>query len=232
MNLRSNSLYLIISTILVIVVIYLVRSTISSQANALRSFIWKQKTTLSNEEKQTLQEQLYAFKFEIVKLRNENAALRMQLEAPLSPELGLLPARIVGNSRYLFIDQGKASGVKAGSAVVSQEILIGTVMEVGEHSSKIKVLTDPESKIPVRTQSGALGLLQGGDNKLMLTRILQSETLKIGDLVGTSGAEGLPGGILIGVINQLLDDKVEVYQQAVISPSIDYQLLTFVFVVM
>lgn len=228
-----SSLYLIISTMLVIIVaIYLLRSTILFQANSIRGAIWKQKVALSNEEKQTFQEQLYAFKFEIVKLREENAALRMQLEAPLPPELGLLPARVIGNSRYLFIDQGKASGVKAGSAVVSQEILVGTVMEVGEHSSKIKVLTDPESKIPVRTHNGALGLLQGGDNKLMLTRILQSETLEIGDDVGTSGAQVLPGGILIGIINQLIEEEVEVYQQAVISPSIDYQLLTHVFVVM
>ena len=66
----------------------------------------------------------------------------------------------------------------------------------------------------------------------MLTRILQSETLEIGDDVGTSGAQVLPGGILIGIINQLIEEEVEVYQQAVISPSIDYQLLTHVFVVM
>ena len=67
---RPSSLYLIISTMLVIIVaIYLLRSTILFQANSIRGAIWKQKVALSNEEKQSLEEQLNATKFEIVKLR-------------------------------------------------------------------------------------------------------------------------------------------------------------------
>jgi len=231
---RKNSGYIstVASIVLVIILLYLFRNPIQLQINHYRQKLWKQKTNLSNEELQTMEEALHSLKFSIAMLEEENAALRKQLEAPLPPELGLLPARVVGNSRYLYIDQGKQSGIKVGSGVISQEILIGTVFEVSEHSSKIRLLNDPDSKISVKTQVGVLGLLQGGDNKLLLTRVLQSDTLNIGDLLGTSGAQELPASILIGKVTELSEKETEVYQEAIVTPSLDYGLLTHVFVVM
>lgn len=233
MNRPVGNIY-IISVILIITgALYLSRGFIQNQVNSLKYNILDQKVkNISPDEIQTFQEQLHALKFKSDLLEEENKVLRMQLEAPLPPDIRLLPARVVGNSRFLYIDQGERSGIKIGNGVISQEILVGVVVKVEIHTSKIMLLTDPESKVPVKTQRGALGLLVGGDNKLLITRILQDYSLEIDDLVGTSGDQDVPGGLLVGSVSKLIKNDKEVYQQAEISPSIDYQLLTHVFVVM
>lgn len=237
MNRPVGNIYIISVVVLIMGALYLSGGFIQNQVNSLKYGIQSLKVKISPEEIQTFQEQLHALEFKSDLLEEENNVLRMQLEAPLPPDIRLLPARVVGNSRFLYIDQGERSGIKIGSGVVSQEVLVGVVVEVATHTSKIMLLTDPESKIPVKTQRAALGLIVGGDNKLLITRILQDYSLDIDDLVGTSGDQvkdslpNIPGGLLIGRVSKIIKDNKEVYQQAEISPSIDYKLLTHVFVV-
>jgi rod shape-determining protein MreC len=167
----------------------------------------------------------------IALLEQENQTLRKQLEAPLPPDLELLPAKVIGKSRFLFIDKGEKDKVKIGQSVISEDVFIGQVYKIGERSAKVLLLKDPESKIPVTTNRGAMGLLQENNGRLEISKILQKDELEEGDFVSTSGDKKIPSGILVGKISKVLEEGAQVYKSAVVEEAIDYKDLLYVFIV-
>lgn len=197
------------------------------------------KRSSSGKDIEELRSKIAVLEFAMAKLKSENEALLKQLEAPLPPDLEFTPARVIGMSRFLYIDKGTRNGVEVGDTVLVEEILVGQIIEVGEETAKVRLLTDPESKVPVRTMKGALaesnsalGLLVGEEGKnLRLEKVLQREELSEGDLVGTSGDGGFPADLLIGKVSSLLSSEKEVYQSAKVEAGIEYGNLLYVFVV-
>jgi len=136
------------------------------------------------------------------------------------------------------IDLGRKDGVEKGMTVVTENIYVGQIISVGERDSLVQLPNDPNSKIPVAIkQPGspgihARGLLVGQfGGKLVLDRVLQEEDIRQGDLVVTSGEEGYLPDLVIGQIKEVLPGTAEIYQQAIVSPLIDYSSLRFVFLV-
>ena len=67
-------------------------------------------------------------------------------------QLTLLTASPVSSSvrRIGYISAGRADGVRPGMPVTSPTGLVGRVLEAGSHSSRVLLLTDSESMVPVR----------------------------------------------------------------------------------
>lgn len=220
-----------------------IRGGVEKVGAAIRGIIWTAANAVSlkggnvkrwsgDNNIEDLRREIAVLEFEVGKLKSENEALLKQLEAPLPPDLELIPARVIGMSRFVYIDKGRRDGVDKGNAVLAEEILVGQVIELGEATAKVRLLMDSESKIPVRTSKGALGLLVGKEGKnLRLEKILQREELGEGDLVGTSGDGGFPADLLIGKVSSLLSSEKEVYKSAEVEPGIGYGRLRYVFVV-
>lgn len=166
----------------------------------------------------------------------ENQKMRALLGAPLPPDWKFLPAKVIGVSENLKIDKGKKDGVKEGMMVVSENILVGKVLSVGEFASRVQRIDDVRTKIPVVVKPAgggiqARGLLLGQEGGIILDRVLQSEDIQKGDLVVSSGeADWLPD-LLIAQIEEVLPKSAEVYQKARLLPLVDYQKLKIVFVV-
>lgn len=168
----------------------------------------------------------------------ENEHLKKLLGAPLPPKWQFKMARVVGVTEKMRIDLGRRDGVEEGMIVVAENIYVGQVVSVGEKDSQVQLLNDPNSKIPVVIKqpgsagAHARGLLMGqfGGN-LLLDRVLQEEDIRQGDLVVTSGEEGFLPDLVIGQIKEILPSTAEIYQQAIVTPLIDYSSLRFVFLV-
>ncbi|BBM16804.1 cell shape-determining protein MreC [Enterococcus avium] len=99
----------------------------------------------------------------------------------------------------LIVDKGSKDGVEGNMAVMSQKGLIGRVMEVNAHSSKIQLLTSDNKSsnhFPVKISSNkgnAFGLLKKYDVKaqqLIASEIPDEQDIKEGDVVQTSGLGG------------------------------------------
>lgn len=168
----------------------------------------------------------------------ENERLKKLLGAPLPPSWKFIEARVVGISEKMRLDRGKNDGIKEGMVVISENILVGKVVAVQVSTSLVQLVNDPNSKIPVivkranSTGIQARGLLLGQyGEKLVLDRILQSEDVQKGDLVVTSGEEEWLADLLIGQIEEVAPQTAEVYKRAIISPLINYQDLSIVFLV-
>jgi len=186
---------------------------------------------LADLEKQSQEVSVLKVKLEV--LEEENKALRRQLEAPLPPQVKFLPAKTIGLTRYLAIDKGQEDGVKEGMMVVSENILVGKVIETTSKTAQVLLPTDPKSKIPGRTlKTNARGLVIGEfGTKLSITQVLQSEVLETDDLVVTSGGGGYEKDLLVGKIAKIEQNPVEPFQKAEVSPLLDYGKLVNVFII-
>ena len=174
----------------------------------------------------------------------ENAQMRRLLGAPLPAKWKFLPAMVVGLSEQMRIDKGEKDNVLPGMMVVSENILVGKIISVGQDYSLVQLPVTPGVKIPVMIKSSdssgikARGLLVGQyGNNLILDRVLQEEEINKGDIVTTSG-EGLPAGrqgwlpdLVIGQISEVLPKSAEIFQKAQVKPLVDYNELRIVFIV-
>lgn len=172
-------------------------------------------------------------------LKVQNESLRRQLSFGEAVGQKLIPAEVTAyqpdNFRsYLTIGRGSREGIKAGQAVISEGALVGRVVEVGPGSAKVFVMNDPEFRVggldqQTRASGTVKGQLGGG---LVMEKIAQSDSLKPGDTIVTSGLGGdLPKGIIIGLIDSVDQKDNQVFQTARINSSLKFAKLELVFVV-
>lgn len=146
----------------------------------------------------------------------ESMALRMERYEKLLDLVGetqgqSVTARVVAEEAGPFAasriaNAGAANGVREGFAAVNENGLVGRVVRVGEYTSRILMLTDFASRIPVMgTRSGDRALLVG-DNGTG-ARLIEPETpdkIVEGELWVTSGDDGkMPLGVRVGVARKV-----------------------------
>ena len=106
--------------------------------------------------------------------------------------------------RSMLINKGFKHGIKLGAAVRSNSYFVGKVVDSNYLTSRILLISDLNSKIPVIIEPGAVSaILSGtGDNKLGKIEYLpENNNIKDGNVVYTSGADGIiSSGIPVGKI--------------------------------
>jgi rod shape-determining protein MreC len=118
--------------------------------------------------------------------------------------------------------------------VVTDQGLVGRISAAGNGWSRVLLSIDVSSSVQAITQSTrASGLVQGQvDGSLVMRSIGQGETISVGDTVFTSGLGGnFPRQILIGQITEVERKDYELYQTAVVQPTVDFDHLEVVLVV-
>jgi rod shape-determining protein MreC len=192
-----------------------------------------------NEELQQLVDQLIIENVRLREAEIENVTLREQLNfKQANPSVELLSAQVIGRdpsnlAGYLIIDRGTAEGVAVGMPVLTNRGLVGRVTEAELHSSKVLLITDPSSAVNALIQeSRATGVVQGLVGQgLTIRYIQQTEEIKPGDLVLTSGLGGnFPTRLIIGQVTSVTKKDVELFQEATVRPSVDFGRLEMVMV--
>ena len=185
--------------------------------NALFAEIGTLMTIYADNERLTLEnERLRAWQAEARKLAQENAAFRGLLRAQPEPGMTFVSARVVGDSggpfvRTLMLNAGGEDGVRKGEAVVNGDGLVGRVAEAGNRSSRVLLLTDLNSRVPVVLEQSRLRAVLEGDNTdvLRLSFLTNLDEIEIGDRVMTSGHGGIfPAGIPVGAVAAIEGDNV------------------------
>lgn len=185
--------------------------------NALFAEIGTLMTIYADNERLTLEnERLRAWQAEARQLAQENAAFRGLLRAQPEPGMTFVSARVVGDSggpfvRTLMLNAGGEDGVRKGEAVVNGDGLVGRVVEAGNRSSRVLLLTDLNSRVPVVLEQSRLRAVLEGDNTdvLRLSFLTNLDEIEIGDRVMTSGHGGIfPAGIPVGAVAAIEGDNV------------------------
>lgn len=149
----------------------------------------------------------------------ETMALRMERYEKLLDLVGetqgqAVTARVVAEENGPFAaskiaNAGASNGVREGFAAVNEHGLVGRVVRVGEYTSRVLLLTDFASRIPVMgTKSGDRALLVGDNGSS--ARLLEPETpdqIIPGEVWVTSGDDGkMPLGVRVGTARKVGDD--------------------------
>ncbi len=139
----------------------------------------------------------------------ENRQLRALLKV-VEPRVTLIAtARLAGASsggavRSAVISAGSADGVRPGQPVRAGTGLIGRTLETGSHATRVLLLTDPASRVPVIVERTGQPALASGANSPLLEvrdRIGDEQPLRLGDRLVTSGDGGIfPPGVPVAVV--------------------------------
>ena len=128
--------------------------------------------------------------------------------------------------KSIILNKGSKHGAKLGMAVLDEKYLVGKIVEVNFTTSRVLLLSDLNSKIPVDIMpNGTLSILSGtGLNHGIIQYVRDQELIENDQTVYTSGAGGLfKSGIPVGKIEKNLTDnelKVNFYS--------DYSQLRYV----
>jgi rod shape-determining protein MreC len=148
-------------------------------------------------------------------LRQENARLKAVLGLTDGDTKPVAVARLIGSTsssarRIAYISAGANDGVRTGMPVTSPMGLVGRVLSVGARSSRVLLLTDSESMVPVRrAKDNVVAFAEGrSDGSLRLRLInLGVNPIKPGDVFVTSGAGGMfRPGIAVAIAVDITKD--------------------------
>lgn len=148
-------------------------------------------------------------------IKRENDRLKAVLRISRGESRPVAVARLIGSTstsarRFAYLSAGRSQGVRNGMPVTSPLGLVGRVLEAGQYSSRVLLLTDSESMVPVRRATDdVLAFAEGRADGLLRIRLINLgiNPLKRGDVFVTSGAGGLfRPGVAVAVAIEINDD--------------------------
>ena len=131
-------------------------------------------------------------------LEEENAKLRALNKVRLATRTTFVTADVIADSGGPFlqsalVNAGRADGIRNGAAAVDGSGLVGRVVGVGERASRLLLLTDFSSRVPVIVKPGARKavLIGDGTSAPRLAFLDGNEKVHAGDRIETSGDGGV-----------------------------------------
>ncbi len=155
------------------------------------------------------------------------------------PENKYIAATVTGYDtspflHYVIINRGSDDGIRRGMPVVTQRGLIGRIAAVGPNAARVQLITDPSSRVNVRLKPNDVDAMLIGQltGDIGLENIPQDATVKVGDLVLTSGLGGnYPPNLMIGQVTGIRRRDYELFQTATVQPVVDFTRLDIVLII-
>ena len=182
-----------------------------------------------NQELRRELQRMSAWKEAAVQLEQENAKLLAQNNVRIDPALTSVSGVVMTDSGSAFrqsvlLNVGARDGVLDGWATMDGLGLVGRIAGVGPTTSRVMLLTDPSSRLPVTVQPSGQHALLAGDNTALpvLDFIESADDVRPGDRVISSGDGGVfPSGLVVGQAVLASDGRMRVRMAA------DYGRLEF-----
>lgn len=152
------------------------------------------------------------------KLEAENKSLRAQLQYVPGPEASYVSARVIADTGGAFahsmlLNIGNHPSVSKGHAVVTGDGLVGRVAGTGDRSTRVLLITDLNSRIPVLIEATRTRAILAGNNtnRPGMIHLPPGATVSPGDRVVTSGHGGaFPAGLPVGLVDAVNDGGISV----------------------
>ena len=153
-------------------------------------------------------QQMKSWKEAALQLEQENARLldlnKLRLDSKLTHVSGIVIADSGSPFRQsVLLNIGSRDGIQDGWAAMDGLGLVGRISGVGSSTSRVILLTDNASQIPVILQPSGQRAILMGDNSLAppVEFIENADLVRPGDrIVTSSGAGMLPAGLLVGTL--------------------------------
>ena len=181
-----------------------------------------------------LEEQLRQKHLEVIELS------RLRGRFPALENAGLLMADVYratinGTRSELTINRGENDGLAKGQFVLGDNSIIGTVSDVSPRTARVKLFTDPSSKIAVRIGNLNIDrLMQGcGKDLAKIEHLLTKHKVRVGDKVLAQKKPGiLDASMIIGIVsNCKRDDRSPSLWDITVKPVCDIERLNTITVI-
>lgn len=174
-------------------------------------------------------QQMRAWREAALQLEQENAKLRDLNNVQLDPNLTYITGVVMADSgspfrQSVLLNIGGLDGVLDGWPVMDGIGLVGRISGVGQRTSRVLLMTDTSSRIPVTIQPSGQQAVLAGDNSITppLEFLEDAGEIRPGDRVISSGDGGLfPSDLLVGHVVLGTDRRLRVRVAA------DYERLEF-----
>jgi rod shape-determining protein MreC len=136
--------------------------------------------------------------------------------------------------RTLTIDKGASQGLRTDMAVIASDGVVGRVVVPSARAAKVQLLIDRNAAAgALVARSRAQGVVKGsGDDRLLLEYVSEAADVATGDLVVTSGIEGIfPKGFTIGRVDAV-EKAGPAYKRITVKPAVNFSALEEVLVVL
>jgi rod shape-determining protein MreC len=194
----------------------------------------QEENTALKQEMQNLQVRLQQERAEAQRTDN----LRQLLELRERAQLDTVAAEVIAGAaspdfRTVTIDKGSSEALATDMAVISPAGVVGRVILPSRRASKVQLLIDRNAAAGAliertRVQGVVMGV---GDGTLKMQYVPGTSDVKTGDLVVTSGIDGIyPKGFVIGTIDRA-DRGIGAYSEIVVRPAVDFSRLEEVLIV-
>jgi len=164
---------------------------------------------------------------------NEAVAANLRLQALLDLKGTLnapsLAVSVIGEDssawfKTLVVDRGSSDGLQEGMPVVATGGVVGRLVKVAPHSSRVLLLTDHASAIAALVQrTRARGVVRGaGGGRCSMEFTVKDEEVKVGDTVISSGIGGVfPKGLAIGEVTMVRKGVYGMFQTIEVRPTVN-----------
>lgn len=229
----------------------IVGRVIAYPANSLRNFV-EAIDDISNTytENQQLKQKIatiYELETTLNDLKKDNEKMKeaLALQDTLN-EKELINATVIARNPDSWLDlitinKGSNQGIEANMSVMSDNGLVGKVLDVNATSARVALLSNTDTSLirvasMIQSESEPVyGTITGYDlktNQLIMSQIKASVDIKIGDKVVTSGLGGVsPSSLYIGTVQEVTMDRYGLYKEVKITPAADTNDIRYVTVV-
>lgn len=161
-------------------------------------------------------------------LSAENNRLRGLLDTPLIIDGRMQIAEVIGTDadplrHIIIINRGSVDHLKVGQTILDDKGIMGQLVDVYPHSSRVMLLSDKEHSLSVRLErTGMRAIVSGkGDlGQLKMDYVPTSANIKIGDKVFSSGlGEHFPAGYLVGTVSKVSRHTSGEFAEIVVQPA-------------
>jgi len=149
-----------------------------------------------------------------------------------------MAAQVIGSSgselsRSVYIDKGESDGIKPDMAVITADGIVGKVLRVYRSTSQVLLIDDQTSGVgAILDKTRLQGILRGTPaGEVVLEKVMSDEAVPAGELVLTSGGDGIfPKGLLVGRVTKVAPGS-ELFLNIRVRPAADLSKLEEVLVV-
>ncbi|AEM40174.1 rod shape-determining protein MreC [Ketogulonicigenium vulgare] len=174
-------------------------------------------------------QQMRAWREAALQLEQENAKLLDLNNVRIDPTLTYVTGEVLADSgspfrQSVLLNVGARDGIIDGWPAMDGIGLVGRISGVGSHTSRVLLLTDSSSKVPVLIQPSGQRAILSGDNTIypVIEFLENADQVRPGDRVVSSGDGGIfPADMLVGQVALGTDRRLRVRLSA------DYERLEF-----